>query len=395
MHAGPAAKQAKASEGMDQVPAPQQQPPPVPGQTADQGQPAIPEDVQGDEEEEARHSGHVKGQVYTAYAMAAGPFLVSVILVSLTLMQVNTALLTYCSEKLLFVSITLSSLSPVCCLQCYWMHDVPCMSVLQVTQNGSDLWLSYWVSHQHHEEIELSRALGISNGTPVEQKAYPPWQAMPTFQPSLPASSGYVWLPQSGYIWGTSDFPHAGVWNPKEGFREGNASTGQALNESQVSLGGSTPAEGVAIMRESRRGPGTSDEQGWHISRRLKEASRALHGRNAAAKLARAVGAGGNSNGATGLQPRRTSREWMADTFMAVRDYLLDQAHAVRRGMRRSVAELQPDVQLYLFVLIMLTLANSLSILVRASCAVKLGRMAFLTLVSTVKTHVPVVYFFR
>ncbi|BDA43676.1 probable multidrug resistance-associated protein 7 [Coccomyxa sp. Obi] len=323
---GPAAKRTKAIEVKDQVPAPQQQPGPVPDQTADQGQPAIPEDVHGEEEEEARHSGHVKGRVYTAYAMAAGPFLVSVILVSLTLMQ--------------------------------------------VTQNGSDLWLSYWVSHEHQEEIELAHALGAFNGTPLEQKAYPPWQAMPTFQPSLPASSGYVWLPQSGYIWGTSDFPHAGVWNPKEGFREGNVSTGQSLDTGQALSEGSIPAKGVAINKESREGPGIPDELGWHVSRRLKEVPRALHSKFAAAELARngtrAIGAGGNGNVSAGLQPDRTSREWMADTIMAVRDYLLDQADAVRRSMRRSVAELQPDVQFYLSVLLMLTLANSLSILVRA-----------------------------
>ncbi|EIE19385.1 P-loop containing nucleoside triphosphate hydrolase protein [Coccomyxa subellipsoidea C-169] len=61
------------------------------------------------EVEEVRQTGHVKPRVYTAYAMAAGPFLVSVILISLTLMQ--------------------------------------------VTQNGSDLWLSYWV-----------RAFSFANG---------------------------------------------------------------------------------------------------------------------------------------------------------------------------------------------------------------------------------------
>lgn len=260
---------------------------------------------------------------------------------------------------------------------------------LQVTQNGSDLWLSYWVSHEHHEEIELARALGAYNGTPVEQKAYPPGQAMPIFQPFLPASSGCVWLPQSGYIWGTFDSPHAGVWNPKEGFREGNnVSTGQSLDPGRVQLEGSTPAEGVASSRDSREGPGVAVEQGWHVSRRLKEVP-TLHKQHAAAKLARsgtrAVGGGGNGDGVAGLQPGRTSREWMAETFMAVRDYLLDQADAVRRSMRRSVAELQPDVQFYLSVLLMLTLANSLSILVSAPCASSC--LAFLHLLTTIKEH--------
>ncbi len=89
----------------DQLPVPQQQPGPLPDQTADQGQPAIPADVPGEEEEEVRHSGHVKGRVYTAYAMAAGPFLVSVILVSLTLMQVTTTLLMYCLERIQHVTL--------------------------------------------------------------------------------------------------------------------------------------------------------------------------------------------------------------------------------------------------------------------------------------------------
>lgn len=30
------------------------------------------------------------------------------------------------------------------------------VNCLQITQNGSDLWLSYWVSHTHQEEVNLS-----------------------------------------------------------------------------------------------------------------------------------------------------------------------------------------------------------------------------------------------
>lgn len=135
MHAGPAAKQTKVNEVTDQLPAPQQQPGPTPDQTADQGQPAVPEDIRGEEEEEARHSGHVKRRVYTAYAMAAGPFLVSVILVSLTLMQVKTTVLMYCFKKVQrFPSAPPINLPPDCCLQSYatatschdYMYDILC-----------------------------------------------------------------------------------------------------------------------------------------------------------------------------------------------------------------------------------------------------------------------------
>lgn len=72
----------------EQPPVLEQQPGLAPPQVADQSQPRTPQEGPG-ELEEARQTGHVKPRVYTAYAMAAGPFLVSVILISLTLMQVS------------------------------------------------------------------------------------------------------------------------------------------------------------------------------------------------------------------------------------------------------------------------------------------------------------------
>jgi len=60
------------------------------GQTEGQALVAGPIDQsQGEEQEEARQIGHVKPRVYASYARAAGTFLVSIIAISLTLMQAS------------------------------------------------------------------------------------------------------------------------------------------------------------------------------------------------------------------------------------------------------------------------------------------------------------------
>ncbi len=81
-------KQAGAGKAPQQQPVLEQPPGTPPAQAAVQGPAGTPQEGSG-EVEEARQTGHVKPRVYTAYAMAAGPFLVSVIFISLTLMQVD------------------------------------------------------------------------------------------------------------------------------------------------------------------------------------------------------------------------------------------------------------------------------------------------------------------
>ena len=34
---------------------------------------------------------------------------------------------------------------------------------MQATQNGSDLWLSYWVSHEHEERLRLGEPAEFDN----------------------------------------------------------------------------------------------------------------------------------------------------------------------------------------------------------------------------------------
>lgn len=303
-----------------------------------------------------------------------------------------------------------------------------------MTQNGSDLWLSYWVSHQHHEEVELDRALGGFNTTAEQHMLYPKWQAMATFQPFRPISSCYLWPPQSGYMWDASGSPYAAAWiNPKEIFRESNTSAGQrskrsrdvnvedvsrpakVANSSMGSLEGLVEAHspGALLSRrleeafrgEQRKdgkaesaGQGTratgsgetsrasvdelqpgkgavsskgigNGSEGVHglgpsLSRSLKDAFKEEQSQDGPARHIKpdstAVGAGGNSEHVD----KPTSKGRMAEALAAVREYLNQQAARLRRGMRRSMAQLQPDVQFYLSVLLMLTLANSLSILV-------------------------------
>ena len=53
------------------------------------------------------------------------------------------------------------------------------MGNLQATQNGSDLWLSYWVSHTHEERIEgtlLSTASTAWRDPPAAADAMGGWQ---------------------------------------------------------------------------------------------------------------------------------------------------------------------------------------------------------------------------
>lgn len=60
------------------------------GQTEGQAPAAAPiNQNSGEEQEEARQTGHVKPRVYASYASAAGTFLVSIIAISLTLMQAS------------------------------------------------------------------------------------------------------------------------------------------------------------------------------------------------------------------------------------------------------------------------------------------------------------------
>ncbi len=273
------------------------------------------------------------------------------------------------------------------------------------------------MSHQHHEEVELDLSLRGFNATVMQQQTpYPSWQAMPTFHPSRAAS--YVWLPQSGYTWGPTDSQEVAAWiDPKEGFRESSESAAQSPHWDPDELeGAAKPAWGAEKTTRSGKGSAEAHGRGLPVSRSLKEwlggeqseagAVRDLTGAGGNSKvvedlppreieagavrsgteaggsirnvddlqpLGSKAGAvrdrrvGGNSEVVDGLRPGEKSKGWMADAMAAVRDYVHDQAARLRRGVRRSVAQLQPDVQFYLSVLLMLTLANSLSILVNPS----------------------------
>lgn len=61
---------------------------------------------------------------------------------------------------------------------------------MQATQNGSDLWLSYWVSHSHKERLRLGGPLEL--GSP----------ALPSMAPGQAggALQGLRWTWSGAYI---------------------------------------------------------------------------------------------------------------------------------------------------------------------------------------------------
>lgn len=222
---------------------------------------------------------------------------------------------------------------------------------LQVTQNGSDLWLTYWVSHQHHEEVEAAGVqLAVFNITALNatNEQDQPWEAMSTFQPIFYGAPGhcYVWPPQSGFLLGAAVTPRPETsGRPEDDFREGSwwesepivHSTRQLRETAELSKAVFDSADG----HDGRENGGQSDS----------------------AQVTRASSQGGDE-----MQGRggRTHGQMVLEAVITVRDYLHDQAAWLRHYMWRSVAQLQPDVQFYLGVLLMLTLANSISILVCA-----------------------------
>ena len=94
--------------------------------------------------EEAREVGHVRWGFYGAYVAAVGPALTVTILASLLLMQVGKATASRAH------GVWLDSSWPAQYLQFF------SLSYMQASRNGSDLWLSYWVSHAMPQELRQS-----------------------------------------------------------------------------------------------------------------------------------------------------------------------------------------------------------------------------------------------
>lgn len=120
--------------------------------------------------EEERNVGHVRLAVYMAYGQAVGTFLVSVLLVSLTLMQV--------SFTLLLVSYVF--IRNKCGHSCITVID----SCPQATRNGADLWLSHWVVHEGMRGVFGSSYAPLSTAMPRQVR--PIYLVASTFPCSSP-----------------------------------------------------------------------------------------------------------------------------------------------------------------------------------------------------------------
>ncbi len=182
---------------------------------------------------------------------------------------------------------------------------------MQATQNGSDLWLSYWVSHTHKERYEgawtPANGTGVSAGPRAHRQQLDEqqqWLSMGSVQALAgPVSQCFLWAQQAPLL------PEA----------RGSSRDGE-------------PASRKEVYREQAHAPA------------------------AAAEEQRVVQAGPREAGAPGGGTWRGLRARWAALVAAVQ-----QAWAAKK---RRLHELQPDVQLYLAVLLLLAAANSLFILV-------------------------------
>jgi hypothetical protein len=204
--------------------------------------------------------------------------------------------------------------------------------LLQATQNGSDLWLSYWVSHAHQEEVKANFLAASVMGTESSSSPWMDmrhsdnsthWQGILTLQP--PTQSGAAFLfHQLCALW--QPLPvHAAAF--KEPFREAT----------------STPAGAYSLS-------GGSQEEAY-TARRLKEAAEAWPA--------------SQSNSPQRNHGKGEDRGAAGRLLEVLRRLQRDLVRGAHRRWHLGLVQLQPDVQFYLTVLLTLAVANSVFILVK------------------------------
>ena len=114
--------------------------------------------------------GHVRWQVYRSYAAATGWWWVALIFTSLALMQASDSR----PDARWGWALLLPTKPPYTLL----LYACVCVSILQATRNGNDLWLSHWVSQAPPPPAGSSSSLaataaaalwrssGVDSGTP-------------------------------------------------------------------------------------------------------------------------------------------------------------------------------------------------------------------------------------
>lgn len=196
--------------------------------------------------------------------------------------------------------------------------------LLQATQNGSDLWLSYWVTHTHKERYEaVLLSANITFGS--EPHSSMQWLSVGSVQSSFsPVSQCFLWAqpePLFSAPMRTSSSIGREPASQKEEYRE------QRMHAPTLA-----PAAAEQDSRQGLRGRAMAEQQAAGIEEGLGQA---------------------DSGGA---------RKGLKDRWRA----LLEAAQRAWAERKQSLQELQPDVQLYLSVLLLLAVANSLFILVRS-----------------------------
>ena len=218
---------------------------------------------------------------------------------------------------------------------------------LQATQNGSDLWLSYWVSHTHEERIE-----GTLLSTVWRNHLAAPVDALGGWQQHTP----WVWMSMAGAQSAGGQVSQCCLWAHPELSGVGVEHAGNASSGGSSLLGGAgaqpSGEGGGAYPPLSLDAAGAEQEYGKDSGLRGGGLSRGL-GLGEAGGSAPSTAAAG----AEGSAPERGVRQRTQGVAgVAWRLWA--------RG-RLLLRELRPDVQLYLSVLLLLAAANSLFILVR------------------------------
>ena len=213
-----------------------------------------------------------------------------------------------------------------------------------MTQNGSDLWLSYWVSHTHEERIEgtlMSTASSAWRNPTAAPDAVDGWQQ----------HTPWLWMSMAGEqsaggqvsqccLWAQPDQSGVAVEHAGNAGSSGSRSS-RTFGHPEAELGfeeGPVKQEKLANLAHAGLG-----DMG---SRVRKGVLRGVLGVGKAAGVAPAEGS---------VQERDVRHIWQELTGRAWRLWV---------GGKRLLRELRPDVQLYLSVLLLLAAANSLFILV-------------------------------
>ena len=230
--------------------------------------------------------------------------------------------------------------------------------VLQVTQNGSDLWLSYWVSHTHEERIEGALLETAWRNATAAPDATGDWQQhMP-----------WLWLSMAGVQPAGGQVSQCCLW------AQSGLSGGGVEHEGNSNSIGSSSVKRMLVAVETEP---WGDEEG-HLDQQQvthnAEADQSARGsvvmeeglrgglgvRKAAGVAYSAQAAGGGGS----LQEPGLRQQWQR---------LAGAAWRLWARQKRLLRELRPDVQLYLSVLLLLAAANSLFILVRSHAAAPSG----------------------